>query len=279
MTACSGDGEGLDENGLPLPPGGAPPAPMQPTIESIQAQVFTPICTECHAGASASADMRLDDAETSHAMLVMVRSNEVPALFRVQPGDPDNSYLVHKIEGRQAVGGRMPLGRPPLSAAMIANIRQWISAGAMPPAAGGSGGTGGTGGAGGGAGMGGGGGSGGSGGAGGQLQPSIVSIQEQVFTPICAECHAGAFPSGALRLEDTQTSHAMLVNVRSAEVLLFFRVEPGNPDNSYLIQKLEGRALLGGRMPLGRPPLSPETIAVIRQWITEGAAPPPVPGP
>jgi hypothetical protein len=28
----------------------------------------------------------------------------------VKPGDPDNSYLVQKIEGRASVGGRMPLG-------------------------------------------------------------------------------------------------------------------------------------------------------------------------
>jgi hypothetical protein len=50
------------------------------------------------------------------------------------------------------------------------------------------------------------------------------------------------------------------------------RVTPGNPDASYLIQKLEGTAATGGRMPLNGPPLPPETIAVIRQWIVDGAA-------
>ena len=61
-----------------------------------------------------------------------VNSVEVPSLKRVKPLDPDNSYLVHKIEGTAAVGGRMPLGRPALSAVEITLIRQWISEGAAP---------------------------------------------------------------------------------------------------------------------------------------------------
>jgi hypothetical protein len=48
----------------------------------------------------------------------------------VAPTLPDDSYLVHKIEGTQAAGQRMPLGRAPLSQAEIDAIRQWISDGA-----------------------------------------------------------------------------------------------------------------------------------------------------
>ena len=70
--------------------------------------------------------------DNSYANLVNVASHEVPSLKRVEPGDPDNSYLVQKIEGTAAVGGRMPLGRAPLTAAQIALIRQWISEGADP---------------------------------------------------------------------------------------------------------------------------------------------------
>jgi hypothetical protein len=62
------------------------------------------------------------------------------------------------------------------------------------------------------------------------------------------------------------------VNAPSVEVPSLRRVQPSNPDASYLIQKLEGRAAVGGRMPLNRPALPAETIAVIRQWITNGAA-------
>ena len=127
LVGCAGNGEGLDENGRPLDSG---PQPLGPTFASIQENVFTPICTRCHAGAAAPAGLRLDEA-SSYAMLVNTPSLEVPALRRVRPGDPDLSYLVQKIEGRAAVGGRMPLNSPPLPQATIDVIRQWIADGAQ----------------------------------------------------------------------------------------------------------------------------------------------------
>jgi len=66
-------------------------------------------------------------------------------------------------------------------------------------------------------------------------------------------------------------SHAMLVNVPSSEVPSILRVDPGNPDDSYLVQKIEGTASVGEQMPLGGPVLPDEQIAAIRQWITDGA--------
>ncbi len=51
-------------------------------------------------------------------------------LDRVEPGDPDNSYLIHKLEGTQAVGDRMPQGGPFLDEETIGDIRQWIADGA-----------------------------------------------------------------------------------------------------------------------------------------------------
>ena len=55
--------------------------------------------------------------------------------------------------------------------------------------------------------------------------------------------------------------------------MAFNTVAAGNPDGSYLIQKLEGRASVGARMPLGGPYLDAATIGVIRQWISSGAQP------
>jgi hypothetical protein len=72
------------------------------------------------------------DAANSYAMLVGVASGGVPALKRVAPGDADNSYIIHKLEGHQAVGARMPLGGPYLDAQTIGLIRQWITNGAQP---------------------------------------------------------------------------------------------------------------------------------------------------
>ena len=97
-------------------------------------------------------------------------------------------------------------------------------------------------------------------------------IQDTVFSPICAECHGAAFPSAGLRLDDG-ASFAALVGVASAEVPSLNRIQPEDPDNSYLIQKIEGTAAVGARMPLGGPPLPQTTIDLIRQWVTDGALP------
>ncbi len=93
--------------------------------------IFNARCTSCHTGGGAPQGLRLD-AQNSFAHLVNVNSSEVPSLKRVKPSDPDNSYLVHKIEGTAAEGSRMPLGQSPLSEAQISLIRQWIIAGAAP---------------------------------------------------------------------------------------------------------------------------------------------------
>ena len=128
ICACAGNGEGLDANGRPL--SGAQ-QPLVPELQSIQDHVFTPICTACHIGASAPLGFRLD-ADSAYAMLVNAPSVEVPSLQRVTPGNPDASYLIQKLEGHAAVGGRMPLGQPALDQATIDTIRQWITNGAQP---------------------------------------------------------------------------------------------------------------------------------------------------
>jgi hypothetical protein len=132
LAACAGNGDGLDENGRPIEEdtGGT----LQPTFQSIQDNVFTPVCTGCHAGASAPLGLRLNEG-SSYALLVNASSVEVPSLQRVQPGNPDSSYLIQKLEGTAAVGSRMPLNQPPLPAATIAVIRQWITNGAPASAA------------------------------------------------------------------------------------------------------------------------------------------------
>jgi len=130
LWSCAGDGTGLDEFdefGNPLPD---TTLVLGPTLSSIQAFVFTPICTLCHTGAAAPLGLALD-AGVARQNLVGVTSGEIPALVRVNPGQPDASYIVWKIEGRSGiVGGRMPLDMQPLSAEQIAAIRGWISDGA-----------------------------------------------------------------------------------------------------------------------------------------------------
>ena len=74
--------------------------------------------------------MDLTSADNSFANLVSVSSIQDGSLMRVNPGDPDNSYLVQKLEGTAASGVQMPFGGTPLSQATIDNIRDWIAAGA-----------------------------------------------------------------------------------------------------------------------------------------------------
>jgi hypothetical protein len=112
------------------------PVIMGPTLADIQAAVFTPTCSfsGCHSGGGAVLPgvMNLTSEQASFDNLVNVTSLEVPGILRVAPGDPDNSYLIQKLEGSAAVGGRMPTGSPnPLDPALIADIRQWIADGAM----------------------------------------------------------------------------------------------------------------------------------------------------
>jgi hypothetical protein len=136
LVSCGGSGEGLDANGRPVTDGGGGSgSTLTPDLQSIQQNVFTPICTTCHSGAAAPLGFRLD-AASSFAMLVNAPSVEVPSLLRVSPGNPDASYLIQKLEGHAAVGGQMPLGQTPLPQATINVIREWIANGAAPaPAA------------------------------------------------------------------------------------------------------------------------------------------------
>ena len=122
LASCDGG----DGTGLP------PASPLGPRFSAIQANVFTPNCavTGCHFGAGAPQGLRLDEAN-SYALLVGVASTEESSISRVVPGDPDNSYLIQKIEGTAASGQRMPLNAPALPQATIDVIRQWISDGAI----------------------------------------------------------------------------------------------------------------------------------------------------
>ena len=130
-AGCAGNGQGLDQNGQPISGGGSSSGgPVTADFQSIQDNVFTPICSKCHIGAGAPLGLQLDAAH-SYNLLVGVPSVEQPMLLRVKPGDPDDSYMVHKIEGLAGIsGGQMPLGETPLPQATIDAIRQWITNGA-----------------------------------------------------------------------------------------------------------------------------------------------------
>lgn len=129
-AGCAGNGKGLDQNGNTVSSASGTQGSITADFQSIQDNVFTPICSKCHIGASAPEGLQLDAAH-SYNLLVGVPSNEQPSVLRVKPSDPDDSYMVRKIEGLAGIsGGQMPLGETPLPQATIDAIRQWVTNGA-----------------------------------------------------------------------------------------------------------------------------------------------------
>ena len=133
LAACgAGSGEDLNEQGLPVTDnnGGGNQADAV-TLADLQQNIFGAICTNCHTGANAPRGLRLDSEDNSYAFLVNQAADEMPDLMRVNPGNPDQSYIIKKLEGASdIVGGRMPLGGPYLSQTQIDQVRNWISNGA-----------------------------------------------------------------------------------------------------------------------------------------------------
>ena len=113
------------------------PVVIGPTLDQIQTIVFTPSCATvgCHTGGGVTlpTSMDLSDADASFVALVGVSSTQQAAVLRVAATDPDNSYLIRNLEGAAGITGvRMPpLPAAAIDPAVIAEIRQWITDGAL----------------------------------------------------------------------------------------------------------------------------------------------------
>lgn len=117
----------------------AGPTPdLQPTFSSIQREIFSATdaagraaCTGCHNATRFAGSLNLADA-SAYAQLVNVPSSGKRDAIRVVPGRPDDSYLIHKIEGTPGiVGQRMPRTNGPfLTSGQVLIIRRWIQLGA-----------------------------------------------------------------------------------------------------------------------------------------------------
>jgi hypothetical protein len=113
------------------------------------------------------------------------------------------------------------------------------------------------------------------------LKPTFTSISKEIFETTdsacrqsCISCHTnvGRTPAGGLNLL-SGVAYGALVGVSSAQKPGETLVVAGNPDNSYLVKKLEGDAsITGKRMPRNGPPfLTSGQMLVIRRWIELGA--------
>jgi hypothetical protein len=108
----------------------APAPALQATLNSIQANIFTPKCAiaGCHV-AGGGAPMSLANG-ASFGTLVGVNSNAY-ARPRVAPGNAANSVLYLKVIGDNTVGRLMPLAGGPLSKTETDSIAAWINQGAL----------------------------------------------------------------------------------------------------------------------------------------------------
>jgi len=129
-TGCAGRGPSAATAGGGPGNGGNGGVDFESQIQPI----FNRGCA-CHLSPSPPAGVVLL-AGASYDSLVNVPSTQNPSFRRVEPGEPDRSYLVIKIDdsvpdvSSLRVGERMPFGLPPLSAGDIETIRRWIEEGA-----------------------------------------------------------------------------------------------------------------------------------------------------
>ena len=110
------------------------------------------------------------------------------------------------------------------------------------------------------------------------VEPTLASIQQQLFTPGCAlpSCHSSASRRGGLVLE-AGSAYAQLVGVTAendaAKAAGKLRVVPGHPEQSFLIDKLSRlNPGEGSLMPYTGTMLPAAQVEAIRTWIRQGAA-------
>ena len=107
--------------------------PIDPTatLTRVQTEIFTPSCgvNGCH-GRLGSQEQLILAAGLAYSDIVGKPSVESPSTPRVQPLDPNSSYLYRKITGVGITGDRMPQGGPFLTDVQQNLVRDWIRRGA-----------------------------------------------------------------------------------------------------------------------------------------------------
>lgn len=194
-------------------------------------------CVLCHSGPAAPLGLRLDSREG-----VLAGSSRGAI---VVAGDPAGSALIKRIEGTTLP--RMPMTGPPyLTDEEVALFEQWILDG-MP-------------------------------GGGAAVvsgpppgKPAAISgpVRYDHVAPIlaqrCVKCHTEGGLMGAPPEGYRLGSYADTITAGDR-----VRVVPGSPGASELVRRIRGQAL--PRMPYDGPPfLASEEIALIEQWIADGA--------
>lgn len=93
--------------------------------------IFSARCatSSCHTTVTQQAGMSLEEG-AAYAEIVGVQATKRRTRKRVDPGNPANSLVYLAVTPESPIV-RMPLGRTPLTANQIENIRRWIEQGAL----------------------------------------------------------------------------------------------------------------------------------------------------
>lgn len=102
---------------------------LDPTLSSIQSNIFSMRCHACHNEQSRDGNLDLS-SDGVHDRLVGVKATADPEWTLVTPGEPEKSFLYVKITNPgQGQGDLMPPGFQ-LPQSEVDTIEQWITEGA-----------------------------------------------------------------------------------------------------------------------------------------------------
>jgi len=106
-----------------------------------------------------------------------------------------------------------------------------------------------------------------------QTEVSFKKDVQSILDKNCAGCHGAKKQKAGLDLS-TPKAYASIVQVSSRQVPDLMLIKPGDPDQSYLWQKLTHTAKEGSGMPkgfFGSKRLGEADMNVVKAWIQGGA--------
>lgn len=104
------------------------------------------------------------------------------------------------------------------------------------------------------------------------IRANIIEAQDTAGRRACIQCHTNVGRNPAAGLNLAVDPYAAMVNVPARNKPGAVIVVPGDPDGSYLYQKLIGApGIVGLRMPLVPPHLTEGQLLIVRRWIQNGA--------
>lgn len=97
---------------------------------------------------------------------------------------------------------------------------------------------------------------------------SVPADVRSIFDNHCVICHGGKNPAAGHDYS-TDADLKKLVGTASAEKSSVPMIDPGHPENSYIIMKVTGeKGIVGARMPLAGTALSDKQIKALKDWIS-----------